>query len=104
MAEKSIRVMVKEPFKPVVEKVLPNTLQAFQESVGGYIEVVRHEEAQCLMVVNEEGKFSNLKFNFRYNGDFIMGTAVFVSDDLDEFGSLTEDQIERLKITFDEGR
>lgn len=104
MAEKSVRAIVKEPFKPAEEKILPNTLKAFQDEVGGYIEAMYFKDADCLLICNEEGKFSNLKFNFRLGSDFIMGTAVFVNEDLEEFGSLTEDQVEKLKIIFSEGR
>ena len=39
MKENQILVIIKEPGKdPVVEPLFDNTLEAFQEAVGGYIE------------------------------------------------------------------
>ena len=39
MKENQILVIIKEPGKdPVVEPLFDNTLEAFQEAIGGYIE------------------------------------------------------------------
>lgn len=44
------------------------------------------------MIVNEEGKLIGLPPNFRLNYDTIVGTAVFVSADGEEFAGLSEQQ------------
>lgn len=57
--EKEIRVVIIEPGKPSYRKTIPNTLEAFQDIVGGYIEVVPLP-GNVRMIVNEEGKLLSL--------------------------------------------
>lgn len=60
------------------------TLDELQGFVGGYIEIVWLNDGRC-MIVNEEGKLDNLKFNtvatklYNKNSDHIVGN-VLVSD------------------------
>lgn len=54
MSEKQILVVIKEPGKePVVEPLFKNTLDAFQEAVGGRIETVSIA-SDMTFIVNEE--------------------------------------------------
>ena len=66
-------------------------LEELQEYVGGYIQVIRlnNKHNQC-MVVNENGKLYNLKYNEEasiiahsekaiFDTDFIVGDAVIVN-------------------------
>ena len=53
MKENELTVLKVEPGKAPEEVTIPNTLDAMQYVVGGYIEVVYLEDA-CL-VCNEEG-------------------------------------------------
>ena len=57
--EKEIRVVIIEPGEPSYRKIIPNTLEAFQEIVGGYIEVVSLP-GNIRMIINEEGKLLSL--------------------------------------------
>ena len=54
MKEDSIQVLKIEPGKAPEVVTIPNTLEAMQQMVGGYIEVIPLEDV-CL-VCNEEGK------------------------------------------------
>lgn len=77
-----IRVLVKEPGKPSEVREIENTLEAFQEIVGGHIEALRIRDDLCCYV-NEDGKLLNMRPNFvlgrQYVSkvDIIVGTAVF---------------------------
>ena len=42
---------------------MKNTLKAFQEAVGGYIETVTLERTGLVVIVNEEGKVMGLPIN-----------------------------------------
>ena len=63
MKENKLTVLKVEPGKAPEEVTIPNTLDAMQHVVGGYIEVVYLEDA-CL-VCNEEGKLIGLEGNRR---------------------------------------
>lgn len=61
-----------DPDTPMELKLIPNTLQAMQNFVGGYIEARRHGGMPFLpcgcemtMVMNEEGRLKNLAINRR---------------------------------------
>ena len=95
--DKKIRVLVKEPGKEAELREMPNTLKALQSAVGGYIETVTFAE-DCTLVVNEEGKLKGLPMNFRIFGDVIAGTAVLAGVNGEEFCSLTDEQVQRIKI------
>lgn len=95
--DKKIRVLVKEPGKEAELREMPNTLKALQSAVGGYIETVTFAE-DCTLVVNEEGKLKGLPPNFLFFGDVIAGTAVLVGVDGEEFCSLTDEQVQSIKI------
>ena len=94
--DKKIRVLVKEPGKEAELREIPNTLEALQSAVGGYIETVTFAE-DCTLVVNEEGKLQGLLPNFLFCGDLIVGTALFVGVDGEEFCSLTDKQVETVR-------
>ena len=82
---KKLLVVVKEPGKRAVQKVIPNTLEAFQEEVGGYIETVR-VTSDVLAIVNEEGRLMGLPENF----SGLVGNVVLCSDDGEEFAGLDQ--------------
>lgn len=95
--EEKIRVLVKEPGKEAELREIPNTLEALQGIVGGYIETVWLRD-NCVLVCNEEGKLQGLPPNFLLMGDLIVGTAVLAGVDGEEFCSLTDEQVQRIKI------
>ena len=83
-------------FKPVGQDAhpleIPNTLQALQELVGGYIETITLTRHSCC-IVNEEGRLKRLLPNFYLNGGLIVGNAVFVGVKGDGFRDITDDEI-----------
>ena len=88
MKEAQILSIVKEPGQPPkVEPLFTNTLQAFQEAVGGYIETVTIA-TDLVLIVNEEGRLRDLPFNCAVLGLPIFGTIVAVGRKGDEFASL----------------
>ena len=66
--------------------VIPNKLDVLQQLVGGPIEVVCVMDDVAL-VCNEHGKLLGLKPNFWVNDldDYIVGPAIFVGTDKDDF-------------------
>ncbi len=107
MSEK-IRVLVIEPGKNPEEREFDNTLEALQEIVGGCIQVVpmkyRYADSDAVdrveLICNEEGKLKGLPVN-RYikelNYDAVCGTFLLAGVGEEDFESLTEEQIRRLK-------
>ena len=98
-----MRVLVKEPGKPAEVREIENTLEATQEIVEGFIEIVRLTE-DVVLVVNEEGKINGMKPNFICCGDLIYGPAFFcgeyLGEDGGEFRGLTDQEVEAMQILF----
>lgn len=88
--EERILVCRKRPGEPIAKFCLvENTLQAFQEEVGGLIEAV-HFGGKYALICNEEGKLQELDVNFVFGAEVIVGPALFVQTDGDEFCSIEE--------------
>ena len=71
MKEDAIQVLKVEPGKAPKVVTIPNTLEAMQQMVGGYIEVIPLDDV-CL-VCNEEGKLMGLPGSRRLGNDVIAG-------------------------------
>ncbi len=67
---------------------MPDTLEAFQTAVGGYIEAVGLD-ANVVLVCNEEGKLMGLPANRELNGDIIAGTFLIAGAEDGDFCSLS---------------
>lgn len=92
MKTKEDRILVcrKRPGEPIAKFCLvENTLQTFQEEVGGRIEAVRFGGKYAL-ICNESGKLWALDVNFIFGADVIVGPALFVQTDGDEFVSIED--------------
>lgn len=77
-----IRVMYKSPGKPAEVREIENTLQAFQQLVGGHIEAIAITD-DIFAYIHDEGKLAKLAPNFvipaKSGGyDIVCGPAVFV--------------------------
>ena len=68
-----MKVMIKEPGQPAREADIPNTLEALQEAVGGFIETTYITE-HLWAVFDEEGRLKNKKPNVFG----LAGTIVFL--------------------------
>lgn len=97
-AEK-IRVVVVEPTKQPRVEMIPNTLEAQQELVGGYIECLALDN-ETLIVCNEEGKLRSLPINRDVGFDVIMGSFFVCRDGGDDFDSLTDEQVRDIMSQF----
>lgn len=84
--KKMIWAIIIEPDKAPRMETIYNELHTLQRLVDGYIEVCTLAE-DMVMIINEEGKLRGLPKNFWMEviGDYIVGTAVFVGVDGDEF-------------------
>lgn len=82
---KEIKVYVKEPGKPLEARKIPNTLEAMQQTVGGYIETFT-VATDLVIVCNEEGRLIGLPYNCTISGgvDFV-GTIFFAGKFHDQF-------------------
>lgn len=94
---KTVRIAMKEPGKAWESREVEDTLPAYQKIVGGYIEHFWDMKGLSLFC-NENGKFEDLKFNFRFFSDQIFGTVFAVRSDEDgEFQPVTDADLEYLK-------
>ena len=91
-----MRIVVVEPGKAAYESEIENSLNAEQEIVGGYIEVVYNDD-DTIIICNEEGKLQGLKGNRHLdNGNSIIsGTFFIVGDGGEDFRSLTDEETEK---------
>lgn len=87
--KKMISAIIIEPGKDPRMETIHNELHTLQRLVDGYIEVCPLVE-DMVMIINEEGKLRDLPKNFWMGaiGDYIVGTAVFVGVDGDEFDNV----------------
>lgn len=74
----------KDPGCEYVRKEIPNTLEAMQAEVGGYIETVRFT-SDCCIVCNEEGRLKGLPYNDHILGVDFVGPIFFVGTKGEEF-------------------
>ena len=76
-----MKVIIKSPGDQFGEEAtIPNTLEALQEAVGGYIETVTLPEHNLVLICNEEGRIRNMPYNFtlrRMRGVVTIQNAIF---------------------------
>ena len=91
-----IRAVIKQINKPPKLCSIEDKLEAYQKAVDGYIEVVPigHE---VLAIVDECGILNNKQFNLTIAGYQLFGTVLFVSSEGENFGSLSEAQINYIR-------
>ncbi len=100
--ENFLDVLLVEPMKPPIGIQIPDTLEALQSKVGGFIEVVNVSGDDPIAIVcNEEGKLNGLPYNrglYDEQGelaDVIAGSFVIVGDGGENFESLTPELKEK---------
>ena len=77
MSEEKIRVILKRPGEKAFITEIPNTLEALQNEVGGWIEITR-PFSDAAIICNEEGKIKELPFNMRIPGDVLVGDIIVI--------------------------
>ncbi len=106
-AEK-ITVLVLEPCKEPYVKSIDNTLSSLQKEVGGCIQAVYPYEDPVALIVHEEGKLIGLPYNRPLADedghiyDVIVGTCLVVGLTEDNFGSLSQELIDKYTEFFRE--
>lgn len=107
LPQKTIKALVVEPMKPCYVQEFPDTLEAMQKIVGGYIEAVYPFPEPVAVVCNSEGKMLDLPFNrllVDKNGlpcDILCGTFFIAGVSGEHFVSLAEEQIEKYRSLYD---
>lgn len=81
---KTIRVLVKQPGKSIHVEYVRNTLEDFQNIVGGYIEAVT-VASDLAVICNEEGRINGMPYNCRVRGVPFYGPIAFVGVREDQF-------------------
>lgn len=79
-----IKIYVKEPGEPAVLRTVPNTLEALQKLVGGYIEDVT-VATDLVVICNDGGRLLGMPYNCKFCGYSFVGTVLFVGVDGEDF-------------------
>lgn len=97
-------LLVKPEMHPQLVEI-ENELEVLQKIVGGLIQAVYPFEDEVCLICNDEGKLLNLQMNRALydNGsvyDVIAGDFLVVRTGIEDFCSLTDEQIERYDKRF----
>ena len=98
-----MRVVYKAPGEKPKIKDVTNDLDEFQNLVGGWIEHVGIRHGLGL-IINEEGKLHGMQPNFYLSkiNDLIVGPAVFVGEDGEDFTDISDRDVELVMLHFTE--
>lgn len=89
--------------RSVIEIEIENTLEALQAVVDGHIETIGIVPGEAVMIVNEEGRLHQLPPNIIASaiaGIKIVGPAIVVGVDGDEFTDIPSEVARHIKIRF----
>ena len=101
--DQKINVLIVEPGKEPRPATVEDTLEAFQQIVGGPIEAGCYLPQRVMLVCNGEGKHMGLmpnRENPTDSGDFIAGTFLLCSFEGEHFASLTAAQQREFEAYF----
>ena len=104
--EEKIRVVILEPHKLARVEMVENTLEGLQAVVQGNIEPFYPFEEEVCIICNEEGKINGMEpnraiYDDEHNMvDVLFGTGFVCSCKGENFGSLTDEQIEKYTEMF----
>lgn len=85
-----MKVIYKEPGCAPEVRDIPNTLEALQAAVGGYIEAVTID-TDAAVICNEEGRLQGMPHNVKFLGVDFVGPILIVGVEGEEFTDLKED-------------
>lgn len=94
-----MKALIKRPDADPERIEIENNLETLQTLVGGYIEPLTLVDG-LVMIVNEEGKLHGLDENFLMQNDMILGPALFVGQDGEEFADIRENDAVVLETFF----
>lgn len=92
-----MKILKKEPSGVYYLKEIPNTLEAMQAEIGGYIETVRVDDT-CCIVCDEEGLIKELPYNAKLAGVHFYGPIFIVGTKGEEFCDVPEMVAEILEV------
>ena len=101
-----MKVLIVEPWKRPYASEIPAGLVSLQKMVGGLIQAVYPFEDAVALICNDEGKLLGLPLNrplYDEDGemyDILVGTFLVVGLTEDDFGSLSEEMIEKYTEVF----
>ena len=84
-----MKVIKKLPGESATIEDIPNTLEALQAEVEGYIEVVPIYD-DLVAIVNEEGLLKGMPLNIRVRGYHLFGPVILAGVDGEEFTDVPE--------------
>jgi hypothetical protein len=80
---------------------IPHTLRDMQQTVGGYIEIIRPFDDPVVLVCDEEGKLKGYELNRYIAGkDIIAGTFFICGLGAEDFTDLPDDLAEKYERLF----
>lgn len=95
LKENVLKVLKVKPHEHPEVYMLKNTLEAMQEAVGGYIDIIGLDGSVCILL-NDEGKLIGLEGNRRIGSDIIVGDFfVCGSDEEGNLTSLSEEELDK---------
>lgn len=101
-----INVLLVKPGESPLRVEMENNLESLQAAVGGYIQVVYPFDDPVGLVCNEDGKLISLPMNRALrddNGqiyDIVAGDFLIVGLTEDDFGSLSQELMDRYEKIF----
>ena len=96
---KEMKVVILEPMKRARSEIIDGSLNGLQSVVGGMIEAVYAFDDAAAIICCESGKIDGLALNRALRTpdgllyDIIAGTALIAGLGMDDFTSLTDDQL-----------
>ena len=103
---RTIRVLIVEPGKAPYAAEIPAGLESLQQKVGGLIQALYPFDDSIAVICNDEGKLLGLPWNrplFDEDGniyDILVGTFLVAGLTEDDFGSLSDEQIQKYTEVF----
>jgi len=103
----SIKAIVVEPGREPAVHSIENNLESLQGLVGGYIQAVYPYDDPVAIICNEEAKLEGLPLNRALRDedgdvyDIVAGTFLIVGLTEDDFGSLTDELMEKYYKLFE---
>ena len=96
-----MRILIVEPGKHPRRADIPHTLRDMQQTVGGYIEIIRPFDDPVVLVCDEEGKLKNYELNRAIAGvDIIAGTFFLAGIDEEDLTDLSDALSEKYEAVF----
>ncbi len=96
-----MKILIVEPGQPPRRADIPHTLRDMQQTVGGYIEIIRPFDDPVALVCDEEGKLKGYELNRAITGvDIIAGTFFLAGIGEEDLTDLPDEMVEKYEEVF----